>query len=165
MIQARFGLTRRPFDKSIATGDLYRWPGLDELDARLQMAKAARGIILPPRAINQVLRTPPAGGESFQVSIGDATVKFWDLAGVLAGDPRRVLRRQPDAVTSLVLAKGDRVVVTGHENRSLVPDVVESLGPVCELLLEHQSVGHVNDAPGALISGDPVANFQHAELE
>ena len=46
MIQARFGLTRRPFDKSIATGDLYRWPGLDELTARLEMAKAARGIML-----------------------------------------------------------------------------------------------------------------------
>ncbi|MBD3237043.1 MAG: AAA family ATPase [Candidatus Eisenbacteria bacterium] len=46
MIEARFGLQRRPFDKHIATRDLYTWPGLDELAARLEMAKAARGILL-----------------------------------------------------------------------------------------------------------------------
>ena len=46
MIEARFGFKRRPFDKSIASRDLYRWPGLDELDARLEMIKQARGILL-----------------------------------------------------------------------------------------------------------------------
>ena len=46
MIQARFGLKRLPFEKSIATSDLYPWPGLDELTARLEMAKSARGIML-----------------------------------------------------------------------------------------------------------------------
>ncbi len=46
MIQARFGLKRLPFDKSIATSDLYQWPGIDELTARLEMAKRARGIML-----------------------------------------------------------------------------------------------------------------------
>jgi len=46
MIQARFGLSRLPFDKSIATGDLYQWPALDELIARLEMAKSSRGIML-----------------------------------------------------------------------------------------------------------------------
>jgi len=46
MIEARFGLKRRPFDKAITTRDLYRWPGLDELDARLEMAKGARGIMV-----------------------------------------------------------------------------------------------------------------------
>jgi general secretion pathway protein A len=46
MIQARFGLKRLPFDKSIATADLYLWPGIEELIARLQMAKSARGIML-----------------------------------------------------------------------------------------------------------------------
>jgi type II secretory pathway predicted ATPase ExeA len=46
MIEARFGLKRRPFDKAIATRDLYGWPGLEELQARLDMAKAARGIML-----------------------------------------------------------------------------------------------------------------------
>lgn len=46
MIEARFGLQRRPFDKSIQSRDLYCWPGLEELDARLQMSKAARGILL-----------------------------------------------------------------------------------------------------------------------
>lgn len=46
MIEARFGLKRRPFQKSIASRDLYPWPGLQELDARLEMAKQARGIML-----------------------------------------------------------------------------------------------------------------------
>ena len=46
MIEARFGFKRRPFDKSIASRDLYRWPGLDELDARLEMIKQARGVLL-----------------------------------------------------------------------------------------------------------------------
>ena len=46
MIAARFGFKRRPFDKSIASRDLYRWPGLDELDARLEMIKQARGVLL-----------------------------------------------------------------------------------------------------------------------
>jgi type II secretory pathway predicted ATPase ExeA len=46
MIEARFGLKRRPFDKAIATRDLYAWPGLEELQARLEMAKTARGIML-----------------------------------------------------------------------------------------------------------------------
>jgi type II secretory pathway predicted ATPase ExeA len=46
VIEARFGLKRRPFDKSISTRDLYRWPGLEELDARLEMAKGARGIMI-----------------------------------------------------------------------------------------------------------------------
>ena len=46
MIEARFGLNSRPFDKAIATRDLYTWPGLEELAARLEMAKQARGIML-----------------------------------------------------------------------------------------------------------------------
>jgi type II secretory pathway predicted ATPase ExeA len=46
VIEARFGFKRRPFDKAIASRDLYRWPGLDELDARLEMIKQARGILL-----------------------------------------------------------------------------------------------------------------------
>lgn len=46
MIQARFGLTKLPFDKGIASRDLYSWPGLEEITARLEMAKQARGIML-----------------------------------------------------------------------------------------------------------------------
>jgi len=46
MIEARFGLKRRPFDKSISTKDLYLWPGLEELAARLEMVKQSRGILL-----------------------------------------------------------------------------------------------------------------------
>ena len=46
MINARFGLKRKPFAKDISPSDLYRWPGLEELTARLEMAKAARGIML-----------------------------------------------------------------------------------------------------------------------
>lgn len=46
MIEARFGFQRRPFDKSIDTRKLYVWPGLQELEARLEMAKQSRGILL-----------------------------------------------------------------------------------------------------------------------
>lgn len=46
MIEPRFGFKRRPFDKSISSKDLYRWPALDELDARFEMIKQARGIML-----------------------------------------------------------------------------------------------------------------------
>jgi type II secretory pathway predicted ATPase ExeA len=46
MIEARFGLKTRPFDKNIPSRDLYRWPGLEELDARLEMCKRSRGIML-----------------------------------------------------------------------------------------------------------------------
>jgi type II secretory pathway predicted ATPase ExeA len=46
MIEARFGLKQRPFQKEIATRDLYPWPGLAELESRLEMAKQARGIML-----------------------------------------------------------------------------------------------------------------------
>ena len=46
MIEARFGLKMRPFDKNIPSRDLYPWPGLEELQARLDMAKRCRGIML-----------------------------------------------------------------------------------------------------------------------
>lgn len=46
MIEARFGFSRPPFEKSIPSRDLYRSPGLDELDARLEMIKRTRGIML-----------------------------------------------------------------------------------------------------------------------
>jgi type II secretory pathway predicted ATPase ExeA len=46
MIEARFGLKRRPFDKAIDSRQLYVWPGLEELQARLELGKHARGILL-----------------------------------------------------------------------------------------------------------------------
>jgi type II secretory pathway predicted ATPase ExeA len=46
MIEARFGLKASPFDKSIGSRDLYAWPGLEELEARLDMAKRSRGLML-----------------------------------------------------------------------------------------------------------------------
>jgi hypothetical protein len=56
----------------------------------------------------------------------DATLKFWDLVAARAGDVRRELRRQPDGITCLSLAKGGRVVVSGHINRNLrVHDTVD----------------------------------------
>jgi type II secretory pathway predicted ATPase ExeA len=46
MIEARFGFKQRPFDKSIRSQQVYVWPGLKELEARLEMIKQARGIML-----------------------------------------------------------------------------------------------------------------------
>ncbi len=46
MIADRFGLKCRPFDKHIATRELFPWPGFEELSAGLEMAQVARGILL-----------------------------------------------------------------------------------------------------------------------
>ena len=46
MIEARFGLKHRPFDKAIDSRKLYVWPGLEELGARLEMSKHSQGILL-----------------------------------------------------------------------------------------------------------------------
>ena len=40
MIEARFGLKRRPFDKAIDSRKLYVWPGLEELQALLVFREA-----------------------------------------------------------------------------------------------------------------------------
>ncbi len=90
-------------------GAIYLWEvatGL-ELDVRLGHEGAVGGLAFPPGDLNLV----SAGA--------DATLKFWDLPALLAGDARRELRRQPDAVTCLALAKLGRLVVTGHTNRTL----------------------------------------------
>ena len=48
MIEARFGLQKRPFDKSIPSRDLYPWPGLTELAARLDAIEggSAGGLLM-----------------------------------------------------------------------------------------------------------------------
>ncbi|MBI4917277.1 MAG: serine/threonine protein kinase [Acidobacteria bacterium] len=90
-------------------GAIYLWEvatGL-ELDARLSHEGPVGGLAFPP-------------GDAVLVSGGaDATVKYWDLAAARARDARRELRRQPDAVTCLTLAKTGRVAITGHVNKSL----------------------------------------------
>ena len=43
MIEVRFGLKRRPFDKSIDSRKLYLWPGLEELQARLDGGASLEG--------------------------------------------------------------------------------------------------------------------------
>jgi predicted Ser/Thr protein kinase len=90
-------------------GAIYVWEiasGL-ELDVRLGHEGAVGGL-----AFILDDTTLVSGG-------ADATLKFWDLVAARAGDTRRELRRQPDGITCLTLAKDGRVVVSGHVNRSL----------------------------------------------
>jgi len=90
-------------------GSVYLWEyatGL-ELDVRCSHDGAVAGLAFTPADATLV-----SGG-------ADATLRFWDLAAARRGDARRDLRRQPDAVTCLCLAKNGRVVVTGHAGRSL----------------------------------------------
>jgi tRNA A-37 threonylcarbamoyl transferase component Bud32 len=97
-------------------GAVYLWEletGL-ELDVRLNHEGGVGGVAFPPPG--QILISAGA----------DATLKFWDLAAIRKGDARRELRRQPDAITCMALAKMGRVVVTGHANRSIrVHDTVD----------------------------------------
>lgn len=90
-------------------GAVYLWEvatGL-ELDVKLGHDGAVGGVGLPP------------GGRLLVTGGADEAIKFWDLPAALARDPRRVLRRQPDAVLCLAIAKMGKLVVTGHTNRSL----------------------------------------------
>jgi hypothetical protein len=90
-------------------GAIYLWEAASglELDVRLGHEGAVGGL-----AFILADTTLVSGG-------ADATLKFWDLVAARAGDTRRELRRQPDGITALTLAKGGRVVVSGHVNRSL----------------------------------------------
>ena len=49
----------------------------------------------------------------------DATLRFWDVGAALSGDARRVLHRQPAAVTALAWAGGGEWILTGHTSRVL----------------------------------------------
>lgn len=123
-------------------GAIYLWEvesGL-ELDVRLGHDGAVGGIALPP------------GGGTLVSGGADATLKFWDLQALLRGDARRVLRRQPDAITCLGLAGQGRVVVTGHVNRSL--RVHESAG-------EHRLVAtlHGHRTPVAALAVSPAGDL------
>lgn len=120
-------------------GAIYLWEvdsGL-EIDVRLGHDGAVGGVALTPDGLTLI-----SGG-------AEATLKMWDLAALRRGDPRRVLRRQPDAITCMGLAGRGRLVVTGHANRSL--RVHESSG-------EHKLVatlhGHRSPVSALAVSGD-----------
>ncbi len=90
-------------------GAIYLWEvasGL-ELDAKLGHDGPVGGLGLPP------------GGATLVSGGGDATLKFWDLQALRNGDARRELRRQPDPVSCLALAKGGGIVISGHANHTL----------------------------------------------
>lgn len=49
----------------------------------------------------------------------DSTIKCWEMDAVLAGEARRLMRRQPAEVTALGVFPGGTHAITGHSNRSL----------------------------------------------
>jgi serine/threonine-protein kinase len=49
----------------------------------------------------------------------DSNLKLWDVAGAVAGDPRREFYRQPSGVTAIAYAPAGGWIVTGHPNRVL----------------------------------------------
>jgi WD40 repeat protein len=90
-------------------GAIYLWEvatGL-ELDVKLGHDGAVGGVAFPP------------GGATLISAGADSTVKFWELPALRAGDARRTLRRQPDAVTCMTLAGMGALVVTGHVGRTI----------------------------------------------
>jgi WD40 repeat protein len=90
-------------------GAIYLWElaaGL-ELDVKMAHDGAVGGLGFPP-------------GDAVLISGGaDSAIKFWDMNAAKNRDARRTMRRQPDAVLCLALAKMGQLVVTGHTNRSL----------------------------------------------
>jgi len=90
-------------------GAIYLWEiaGGLELDVRLAHEGPVGGLAFPP------------GGLALISAGADATLKFWDLRALRAGDARRELRRQPEAITCMALAQQGKMVVTGHVNRTL----------------------------------------------
>ncbi len=97
----------------LATGHLdgmiYLWrpdSGL-ELETNLRHEGAVSGLGFSPDGGTLV-----SGGM-------DAAIKMWDMEAVVAGEARRLLRRQPAPITSLTLDAGGRTVISGHSNRSL----------------------------------------------
>ncbi len=78
-----------------------------EVEARLRHEGAVGGVAFHPDGTLLL-----SGGH-------DATLKFWEVPALLVGEGRRTMRRQPAAVTTLVIAEAGDVVFTGHGNRNL----------------------------------------------
>jgi WD40 repeat protein len=81
-----------------------------------------RGMEIPVRmrhdgAIGDVVFSPD--GAILVSGAHDATIKFWDVRAAWTGDARRVLYRQPSAISALAFAGGSTWLVTGHVNRVL----------------------------------------------
>ncbi len=104
-------------------GAIYLWEvatGL-EVDVKLSHEGAIGGLAIPP-------------GNAVLISAGaDATLKFWELPALCQGEPRRTLRRQPDAATCMCLCRGGKGVVTGHANRVVRVHDTESFRLVATL--------------------------------
>ena len=58
-------------------------------------------------------------GATLATGSQDSNLRLWDVGAAVAGDGRRVLVRQPSAVTALAWGAGGEWVLTGHMSRVL----------------------------------------------
>jgi len=97
----------------------------------------------------------------------DAAIKMWDMGAVIAGEGRRLLRRQPAPVTALVLDEGGRAVISGHANRCL--RVHEIASGRLEATVHGQpcppSVLLVSPGDGTVISGGRDGGIRRIRLD
>lgn len=97
------------------------------LDGAVDLWDVASGLEAPvtPRHEGAVTGIAFSADATVLVSGGkDAVVKCWEMPALMAGEARRVLRRQPAEVTALVRS-GDRVF-TAHGNRVIRIEELET---------------------------------------
>jgi len=114
------------------------------LDGAVDVWDVASGLEAPvtPRHDGAVAGLAFSADATVLVSGGkDAVVKCWEMPALMAGEARRVLRRQPAEVTALVRS-GDRVF-TAHANRVIRVEELRS-GRLLATLHGHPA------APGVL---------------
>lgn len=128
---------------ALTTDGLYLATG--HLDGGIEVWDMRSGFELEARprhegAVTGLAFTPDGGS---LVSTGhDSTLKVWDMVGLVAGEARRQMRRQPAEGTCLVLSSEGSQVVTGHANRSIRIHEVES-GRLVATLHGHRAVPSV----------------------
>jgi serine/threonine protein kinase len=90
-------------------GSIFVWDPVTgrELEAQLRHEGAVGGV-----AFIHDGETLVSGGR-------DATVKYWEVAAIAAGDAKRQMRRQPAEVTTLTVTAREDLLVTGHGNLNL----------------------------------------------
>ena len=92
------------------------------VDGAIHLYDLTRGEELPVKLRHEDMVSSLAfspNGKTLASGGTDTNLKLWEVGGCQSGDPRRVLHRQPSAITALVYAGEGRWLVTAHTNRIL----------------------------------------------
>ena len=92
------------------------------VDGAVHLWDMAKGKAVPVKlrhdgAVGALAFSPD--GATLATGSQDSNLRLWDVGAAVAGDGRRVLVRQPSAVTALAWGAGGEWVLTGHMSRVL----------------------------------------------